>query len=107
MSVEMKTASFTVGELVHHQMFDYRGVVVDVDSEFNGTEEWYEQVAKSRPPKDQPWYHVLVDQSDRQTYVAQRNLDVDPDPRPIEHPLVDLFFEEFRDGIYITRNKSN
>lgn len=107
MSVETKTASFTVGELVHHQMFDYRGVVVDVDSEFNGTEEWYEQVAKSRPPKDQPWYHVLVDQSDRQTYVAQRNLDADPDPQPIEHPLVDLFFEEFRDGIYISRNKSN
>lgn len=107
MSVETKTASFTVGELVHHQMFDYRGVVVDVDSEFNGTEEWYEQVAKSRPPKDQPWYHVLVDQSDRQTYVAQRNLDVEPDPRPIEHPLVDLFFEDFRDGIYITRSKSN
>lgn len=107
MSVETKTASFTVGELVHHQMFDYRGVVVDVDSEFNGTEEWYEQVAKSRPPKDQPWYHVLVDQSDKQTYVAQRNLDADPDPRPIEHPLVDLFFEEFRDGVYISRHKTN
>jgi len=107
MGVEMKTASFSVGDLVHHQLFDYRGVVVDVDSEFNGTEEWYEQVAKTRPPKDQPWYRVLVDKSDQQTYVAQRNLDPEPDPRPIEHPLVDVFFEDFKEGAYVSRNKSN
>jgi heat shock protein HspQ len=107
MNFEAKTASFTVGELVHHQLFDYRGVVVDVDSEFDGSEEWYETVAKTRPPKDQPWYRVLVDNSDQQTYVAQRNLGSEPDPRPIEHPLVDVFFETFRDGFYIPRSKSN
>jgi len=107
MTVETKNARFTVGELVHHKKFDYRGVVVDVDSEFNGTEEWYEQVAKSRPPKDQPWYHVLVDKSDQQTYVAQRHLRPEPDPRPIEHPLLSYFFEELRGGVYVTRSKVN
>ena len=107
MSLETKIAHFNVGELVHHQLFDYRGVVIDVDSEFNGSEQWYEQVAKTRPPKDQPWYKVLVDKSDQQTYVAQRNLDAEPDPRPIEHPLVEYFFEEFKDGLYIPRTKTN
>lgn len=107
MSFDVKTARFAVGELVHHQLFDYRGVVVDVDSEFNGSEEWYEQVARTRPPKNQPWYHVLVDKSDHQTYVAQRNLGSEPDPRPIEHPMVELFFQEFRNGSYVPRTRTN
>lgn len=107
MSFDTKIAHFTVGELVHHQLFDYRGVVIDVDSEFSGSEEWYEQVARTRPPKDQPWYRVLVDKSDQQTYVAQRNLGTEPDPRPIEHPLLEHFFEGFKDGSYIPRTKAN
>lgn len=107
MSVETKSAYFAVGELVHHHLFDYRGVVVDVDSEFNGSEEWYEKVARTRPPKDQPWYRVLVDKSEQQTYVAQRNLGSEPDARPIEHPLIDHFFSEFKDGLYIPRSRVN
>jgi heat shock protein HspQ len=107
MGFEAKTAHFSVGELVHHQLFHYRGVVIDVDSEFNGSEEWYEQMARTRPPKDEPWYRVLVDKSDQQTYVAERNLGSEPDPGPIEHPLVDILFEEFRDGLYVPRTKAN
>lgn len=107
MMIEAQTAHFAVGELVHHQLFEYRGVVIDVDPEFTGSEEWYTQVAKSRPPRDQPWYRVLVDQSDHQTYVAQRNLGADTRAAPIEHPLVELFFEEFRDGLYIPRARLN
>ena len=45
---------FSVGELVHHRLFDYRGVIVDVDKDFQATDEWYEAVAKSRPPKISP-----------------------------------------------------
>lgn len=107
MTIEEKTARFCVGELVHHQLFDYRGVVIDVDSEFNGSEQWYQEVARTRPPKDQPWYRVLVDKSDHQTYVAQRNLESEPDPGPIDHPLVEVFFEEFTSGSYVPRNKTN
>lgn len=107
MGPETKTARFSVGELVHHRLFDYRGVVIDVDSEFNGSEEWYAKMAQTRPPKDQPWYRVLVDHSQHQTYVAQRNLGTEPDPSPIQHPLVGVFFREFRDGLYISRSKAN
>jgi heat shock protein HspQ len=42
---EEKSVKFTIGQVVHHKMFDYRGVVVDVDPVFNSSEEWYEQVA--------------------------------------------------------------
>jgi heat shock protein HspQ len=48
------TCKFSIGQLVHHRLFDYRGVIADVDPTFQGTEEWYEQMARSRPPKTSP-----------------------------------------------------
>jgi heat shock protein HspQ len=95
-----REARFFVGQRIHHRLFDYRGVIVDVDPEFQGSEAWYEQIARSRPPKDRPWYHVLVHGSEQSTYVAERNLEPDSTDRPIDHPLVDSFFDVFRDGIY-------
>ena len=89
-----------MGQLIHHRLFGYRGVVVDVDPTFQGTEEWYEAVARSRPPKDQPWYHVLVHEAEHATYVAERNLEPAPNDEPIEHPLLDAYFDTFRDGRY-------
>jgi heat shock protein HspQ len=91
---------FSVGELVHHRLFGYRGVIVDVDQNFQGSEEWYEVVAKSRPPKNKPWYHVLVHESDHSTYVAEQNLETDDELEPIIHPMVEHFFSKFDHGRY-------
>ncbi len=92
---------FSVGELIHHRLFGYRGVIVDVDRNFQATEEWYEMVAKSRPPKNQPWYHVLVHGSDHSTYVAEQNLAADEFGEAIDHPMTGYFFAEFVDGKYV------
>ncbi len=94
-------ARFRVGQLIHHKRFDYRGVIVDVDATFQGTEEWYETMATSRPPKDRPWYHVLVDGATHMTYVTEQNLEPDLTGAPIAHPLLDQFFDELRDGLYV------
>lgn len=94
---------FTLGQLVHHKLFHYRGVVFDIDGSFQGTEEWYKQVARSRPPKDAPWYHVLVHGSYHTTYVAERNLELDFNKEPIDHPMVEEFFSHFVEGNYIAR----
>ncbi len=91
---------FSPGELIHHKLFGYRGVIVDVDADFQGTDEWYEEMARSRPPRDEPWYHVLVHEGEHMTYVAQRNLERDECHEPIEHPMVAEFFRGFRDGRY-------
>ena len=96
------TAKFSVGEIIHHRRFDYRGVIVDVDPTFQLSEEWYEQMATSRPPKDQPWYHVLVHGSTHGTYVAERNLEPDDIGEPITHPLIGHYFGEFLNGRYTT-----
>ncbi|MDJ0926844.1 MAG: heat shock protein HspQ [Gammaproteobacteria bacterium] len=94
-------ARFAVGDLVHHRLFGYRGVIFDVDPTFQSTDEWYETVAQSRPPKDKPWYHVLVHGAVHTTYVAERNLEPDTDEAPISHPLVEHFFVRFEDGHYV------
>ena len=102
-----RVAKFAIGELVHHKLFDYRGVIVDVDPEFQGPDEWYRQVARSRPPKDQPWYRVLVHRATHQTYVAERNLEPDPSDDPIDHPLVAAHFESFSSGSYLPKAPVN
>lgn len=107
MAVKPTKAKFTVGQLVHHKLFDYRGVIVDVDPAFQGSDEWYAQMALSLPPKDQPWYHVLVHESIHRTYVAERNLEGDHDLTPIEHPEIEDYFVNFDQGVYRVRDQSN
>ena len=96
---------FKIGQVVHHQMFDYRGVIFGAHLTFKGSETWYEQVAKSRPPKDKPWYSVLVHGSAQTTYVAERNLEIEASALAIEHPLVPLLFDDLVGGEY-TRTAS-
>ena len=94
------TPKFAVGEVVHHRKFDYRGVIVDVDPVFQGTDAWYETMARSRPPRDQPWYHVLVDGAAHSTYVAERHLEPDTSGQQIEHPALGEYFDRFLKGRY-------
>jgi len=93
-------ARFFVGQVVHHRRFGYRGVVYDVDATFQGTDEWYNEVARSRPPRSQPWYHVLVDQGEHTTYVAERHLEHDTRGGPIAHPLLGALFGTFHGDRY-------
>ena len=95
------SACFHIGQIIKHQRFGYRGVFYDVDSVFSNSDEWYQQVATSNPPKDKPWYHVLVDNSAQTTYVAERNLASDNQGEPISNPLIDQLFTEFEEGRYV------
>jgi heat shock protein HspQ len=105
--METPRARFYVGQPVHHRLFDYRGVVADADATFQGSDDWYETMARTRPPKDRPWYHVLVHDAEHTTYVAERNLEPDLTGEPIRHPDLGLYFDEQRDGLYLRREPSN
>ncbi len=98
-----RRARFEMGQVVDHQIFGYRGVIYDVDPTFQQSEEWYETVARSRPPKDRPWYHVLPDGAAHTTYVAERNLEPATVPTPVHHPLVEEIFEGFDGTMYHLR----
>ena len=98
---------FGVGQVICHRLFDYRGAIIDVDPVFQGSDEWYDSMSKTRPPKDEPWYHVLVHEATHRTYVAERNLEPDESHQPISHPEIGDFFSEFRGGRYITLRTVN
>ena len=100
-------AKFAIGDLIHHRLFEYRGVIVDVDPQFQSTDEWYEAVAKSRPPKDRPWYHVLVHDAMHTTYVAEKNLEHAESTAPINHPMLRGFFSRFENGRYVRDGRTN
>ena len=100
-------AKFPLGQLVRHTLFDYRGAIFDVDAIYSGTDEWYTQVARSRPPKDAPWYHVMVHDALHTTYVSERNLKVEPEPSQIAHPLLGEHFSAFNGTRYLKGEKAN
>ena len=97
------TARFGIGEVVRHRLFDFRGVIFDVDPVFANSDEWYEAIPEDvRPHKDQPFYHLLAENSESSyiAYVSQQNLVVDESGDPIDHPAIDALFEQQDDGRY-------
>jgi len=91
---------FNLGQIIEHDRFRYRGVIFDADAQFSGSEAWYQNVAKSRPPKNAPWYHVLVDGSDITTYVAERHIKHSENISEIHHPLISIYFSGYSAGQY-------
>jgi heat shock protein HspQ len=87
-SVMLKEAKFGMGQLIKHRLFDYRGVIVDIDPIFMGTE----------------WYKILVNNSLDETYVAEQNLQIDDSLDTINHPLVGTYFDKFENGLYINNS---
>ncbi len=99
---------FSLGQIVEHKLFDYRGVVIDVDPYFMLTDDWYQLMAKSCPPKDSPWYRVLVHNSNHETYVAEQNLSESINIEPINHPEIELYFNKFENNKYqLKTNQAN
>ena len=102
----MSLAHFTIGEVVRHRLLDFRGVIFDVDPVFANSEEWYQAIPEEfRPAKDQPFYHLLAENSEQSyvAYVSQQNLIRDDSEEPIDHPAIAAFFERFDHGRYQLR----
>ena len=101
-------ARFAIGEVVRHRLFDFRGVVFDVDPVFANSEEWYEAIPEEiRPPKDQPFYHLLAENGETSyvAYVSQQNLVRDELDEPVDHPAIGGIFASYADGRYTLRRE--
>jgi heat shock protein HspQ len=103
----MTDSRFFVGQLVDHLKFGYRGVVFGVDTTFALSEEWYEQVATSRPPKDQPWYQIMVDGASNTTYVAERHLQASSNLMQIDNPFLGEYFSGFDGKKYLHKSQTH
>lgn len=100
-------AKFAIGQLITHSLYGYRGVIMDADPVFSLSDEWYQKMATSRPAKQQPWYHVLVNNSSIQTYVSESNLEPDFTAEAIQHPMLDSVFCGRSEGQYVLADKIN
>lgn len=107
MTISSLTARFAVGQLVQHALFGYRGVIIDVDPSYQGSDKWYEKNAPGFPSKDKPWYHILVHGSVHHAYAAESHLEADDSGDAIEHPELDYFFDDFQRGKYHQRRSTN
>src|SRR3954447_16484462 len=107
-TIDMPSARFAIGKVVKHRIFDFRGVIFDVDPEFANSEDWYEAIPEAlRPSKDQPFYHLLAENSETSyvAYVSQQNLVHDEDAEEIDHPAIDGLFDRFTEGRYRLRRE--
>jgi len=102
-----QTAQFAPGQVVRHRRFGYRGLIFDVDATFSQSPEWYDVMADSQPPKDRPWYHILVDGEKHTTYVSEQNLMKCSETDAFEHPLMSRLFRTRRSGDIATRAVMN
>ena len=87
----MRKAKFSIGQVVKHRIYPFRGVIFDVDPVFANTEEWLSSIPEEvRPRRDQPFYHLLADDTGK----------------PVGHPQVPHFFKELKRGHYVSRDRS-
>src|SRR5436309_12911105 len=103
--IDVPLARFAIGAVVRHRLFDFRGVVFDVDPEFANSDEWYASIPEAlRPPKDQPFYHLLAENAESTyvAYVSQQNLLLDDSDEPVDHPAISTMFQR-EDGRYRLR----
>ena len=101
--IDMPLATFALGDVVRHKIFDFRGVIFDVDPVFANSEEWYESIPEGlRPRKDQPFYHLLAENADTEyiAYVSEQNLLPDVTGTPLRHPQIGEMFTVLEDGSY-------
>ena len=101
--------SYMLGQIVKHRFLGFRGVIFDIDPEFNNTEEWYQSIPENiRPKKNQPFYHLFAEKDEicYTAYVSQQNLLQDDSNRPVRHPEVKENFGSFRGKAYELLKKS-
>jgi heat shock protein HspQ len=101
-----RDALFSIGQIVKHRFYPFRGVVFDVDPTFANTEEWWLSIPEDkRPAKDQPYYHVLAENAETTyiAYVSQQNLLPDDSGEPCRHEMIRELFDGLDGGRYRMR----
>ena len=104
--MKARSAKFAIGQVVKHRVFPFRGLIFDVDPEFDNTEEWWLSIPEEiRPRKDQPFYHLFAENAETEyiAYVSEQNLLRDNSGSPLRHPLVKDVFDQDESGAYRMR----
>ena len=96
--MNVTNTQFAIGQVVRHKHYPFRGVIIDVDPEYNNTEDWWQSIPESeRPRRNQPYYHLLAENESQayHAYVSEQNLLTDDSGEPLHHPEIETVFGEF------------
>lgn len=105
----IRDAKFSIGQVVRHRVYPFRGVIYDVDPVFNNSDEWYDAIPEAvRPHKDQPFYHLYAENEESvyEAYVSEQNLLADEDVTPLRHPRIAVDFKRMGICTYVPRNRA-
>jgi len=103
----IRQAKFKIGQIVKHRVYPFRGIVFDVDPEFDNTDEWYDAIPEEvRPSKDQPFYHLFAENEETEyvAYVSEQNLLPEQQSEPLRHPQISEMFDLDADGSYVIKD---
>ncbi|MDP6968657.1 MAG: heat shock protein HspQ [Gammaproteobacteria bacterium] len=99
LSMQIPRAKFNIGQVVKHKHYGFHGVIFEVDFEYSLDENWYHEACKAmhsigQPPidKNQPFYHILTDGSEHESYVSEQNLEQADTNLPVQHEAIDQWF---------------
>lgn len=109
-AIPTREAKYQIGQVLRHRLFDFRGVVFDVDPIFANTDEWYEAIPEEvRPSKDQPYYHLFAENERTHyvAYVSEQNLVPDEDDTRVSHPDIAKMFELTDRGYVLKAGQRN
>ena len=109
-AIPTRDAKFQIGQVLRHRLFDFRGVVFDVDPVFSNSDEWYEAIPEEvRPAKDQPYYHLFAENERTHyiAYVSEQNLMPDDSDTPVAHPDIKKMFEMTESGYKLKSGQHN
>ncbi len=101
--MKASSAKFAIGQVVRHRLFEFRGLIFDVDPEFDNTEEWWLSIPEDiRPHKNQPFYHLFAENAETEyiAYVSEQNLLLDDSDEPLRNPMIKEMFVRDRNGTY-------
>ena len=105
---EISEAEFSIGDVVRHRIFEFRGVIFDIDPVFDNSEDWYLSIPEAvRPAKNQPFYHLFAEngESSYVAYVSQQNLLTDREEGPVDHPAIKDIFSGWTGDKYELRRE--
>jgi heat shock protein HspQ len=106
--MDIKTAQFTIGQVVRHSEQSIRGFILVVDAEYSSTEYLWQSVPQeARPARDQPFYRLLAEDDSVAylAYVSEQNLQIDESGEPLQNPQVAEMFGEFLGDSYAKPNR--
>lgn len=100
-----KTAKFNIGEIVTHKKQGYRAVIVDIDPLFQASGRYNPQAEKREFSHRNPWYRLLVDESNQMTYVEECHLQLDPNQDAISNPNIIYYLTSSQGSYHSNSNR--